>query len=57
MASQNVNRVLRAFPTTKPNGFGIGLAICRSIVEGARRTRAGVSNAERKMTFQLAIQT
>src|SRR5271155_1852961 len=30
---EHLERVFEAFYTTKPNGMGVGLAICRSVIE------------------------
>jgi signal transduction histidine kinase len=30
---EHVDRVLQAFFTTKPSGIGVGLSICRPIIE------------------------
>jgi PAS domain S-box-containing protein len=52
---EHIRRIFEAFFTTKSSGMGMGLSICRSIIE-AHGGRIGVSSPERGgTTFELSM--
>jgi len=50
------DNLFKAFHTTKPNGLGLGLSICRSIVEGYGGRLWASANAPRGAVFQFTLQ-
>jgi two-component system sensor kinase FixL len=47
--------IFEPFFTTKPHGLGMGLAICRSIVQAHRGEISCVNNPDDGVTFRLAL--
>jgi C4-dicarboxylate-specific signal transduction histidine kinase len=50
-------RLFRAFHTTKPNGLGLGLSICHSIIEAHGGTLWATANSPRGAVFQFVVPT
>ncbi|OHB58753.1 MAG: hypothetical protein A2Y07_11660 [Planctomycetes bacterium GWF2_50_10] len=52
---ENIAKVFESFFTTKPYGLGIGLSICRSIVESHGGKIWAQANKDRGMTFRFTV--
>jgi PAS domain S-box-containing protein len=55
VAPAELERLFQAFYTTKPSGLGLGLSICRSIVEAHRGRLWASASAPRGATFQFTL--
>jgi C4-dicarboxylate-specific signal transduction histidine kinase len=54
-APADIDRVFEAFHTTKPSGLGLGLSICRSIIEAHNGRLWASANQPRGASFQFAL--
>ncbi len=55
IASENVERIFHPFFTTKTQGMGMGLSICRAIVESHDGRLSARSDANRGAVFQIEL--
>ena len=57
LAPQSVDRLFESFYTTKPDGLGMGLSICRSIIEAHQGRLWASANSPRGAVFQFTLPT
>jgi len=54
-SAENADRLFTAFFTTKSNGMGMGLSICRSIIEAHNGRLWATANAPHGAAFQFTL--
>jgi C4-dicarboxylate-specific signal transduction histidine kinase len=55
ISAENANRLFNAFFTTKPSGMGMGLSICRSIIEAHGGRLWATANVPHGAAFQFTL--
>jgi signal transduction histidine kinase len=53
---QDIQRVFNPLFTTKSGGMGLGLSICRSIIEGHHGRLGVIPNTPKGAVFQIALR-
>jgi signal transduction histidine kinase len=55
LKAESLDRLFDAFYTTKPGGMGMGLSICRSIIEAHGGRVWATTNLTRGAAFQFTL--
>jgi signal transduction histidine kinase len=55
LAPESIDQLFESFYTTKPGGLGLGLSICRSIIEAHQGQLWATANSPRGAVFQFTL--